>query len=196
MKNGIKKCIVVMVRLTQSTTETIAVQSKKSEGNERVISLKQSKFNIKRNEHKTVEKLPSEDTPSWSGLIAQNRIIDINDIVCARMTGHKPWPARIIRLYCKSNRMYAWVKFFGTFQVGEVYLNQCVPFVSCAELLLHICNGSYPKFNMLTDLSEKRTDFLKTTSKQQQYLQAIRDAEICVGMPESLSMLQFITFIE
>lgn len=121
-------------------------------------------------------------------------MININDIVCARMSGHKPWPARIIRLYSKSSRMYAWVKFFGTFQVGEVYLKQCVPFVSCAELLLQICDKSYPKFKMLTDLSENRADFLRNTSKQQQYLQAIRDAELCVGIPEAISMLQFASF--
>lgn len=72
--------------------------------------------------------------------------IQINDLVCARMTSYKPWPARIVNLYKNSKGMdAAWVEFFGNLQVGEVLAANCIPFFMCNELIISYCKGKQKK---------------------------------------------------
>lgn len=132
----------------------------------------------------------------WKQLATDSdEIIKLNDIVCAKMHTYQPWPARVVNIYYKSNGIKAaWVLFFGTFQVGEVNISQCVPFTSCSELILIYCKGPHKPFEILENLDENREDFIKTLSQKQIYIQAIRDAEIYVNLPFHLSLLNQIKF--
>lgn len=54
-----------------------------------------------------------------------------NDIVCARMSGHRPWPARIKEF--KRNSIF--VKFYGTQEEGIVKKSEIVPYDFCEEMI-------------------------------------------------------------
>lgn len=131
----------------------------------------------------------------WSQLIAGGSKVHINDIVCARMLGFKPWPARVVNIYPKSKGIEAaWVEFFGTFQIGEVLRSNCIPFDSCRDLLLSYCKGKQKGFVPLNTLDENREIFISKLTKKQQFIQAIRDAEIYVKFPIEFSILNKIDF--
>lgn len=113
------------------------------------------------------------------------------------MFSYKPWPARVVNIYLKANNIQAaWVEFFGTFQLGEVFLSNCVLFGSCADLLSSYSEGSQKPFKILNNLNKNRDNFLKQTTKKQQYLQSIRDAELYVGIPNEMSFLNSIVFLD
>lgn len=148
-----------------------------------------------RSSSKALTKVKNKDK-QWKQLTTDsNEIIRLNDIVCAKMHTYQPWPARVVNIYNKSNGIKAaWVLFFGTFQVGEVNISQCVPFNSCFELILNYCEGPNKSFRVLQNLDENREDFIKTLSLKQVFIQAIRDAEIYFNLPFNLSLLKKIKF--
>lgn len=141
------------------------------------------------------EYVPRNSEKIWRQLIANEIEVNINDIVCARMMGFKPWPARVVNVYKKSKGLQAaWVEFFGTFQVGEVLRSNCVPFLLCNSLLMSYCSGEQKRFTLLNNLDDDREDFMKNLTKKQQFIQAIRDAEVFVKLPVELSILNDIKF--
>lgn len=112
----------------------------------------------------------------WKQLTSDsNEIIRVNDIVCAKMHTYQPWPARVVNVYNKYNGIKtAWVLFFGTFQVGEVNISQCVPFDSCFELLSNYCKGPQKSFKILEDLDENRQDFIKILNQKQIFIHSYK----------------------
>lgn len=71
----------------------------------------------------------------WDALKKQctkNKIkIHENDVVCARMSGHRPWPSRVIEF--KRNGVL--LHFYGTNESGTVKKSEIVPLVLCQEMI-------------------------------------------------------------
>lgn len=61
----------------------------------------------------------------------QNVKIKIDDIVFARMAGHRPWPSKLIEF--RRNGVH--VKFFGTNEVGTLKKIEIVPYELCQEMI-------------------------------------------------------------
>lgn len=67
--------------------------------------------------------------------------LKINDIVCARMAGHRPWPGKVMNFDKKGTRIY----FYGTHEEGYVKKAEIVPYElvkSVLEEYLHISCSS------------------------------------------------------
>lgn len=50
--------------------------------------------------------------------------LNVNQIVCARMSGHRPWPARVVSL--EKNGIA--LKFYGTNETGTVKKSEVLPY--------------------------------------------------------------------
>lgn len=57
--------------------------------------------------------------------------IQQNDIVCARMSGHRPWPAKVVEFKRNGVQLH----FFGTNESGTVKKSEIVPWNLCQEMI-------------------------------------------------------------
>lgn len=57
--------------------------------------------------------------------------IKCDQIVCARMSGHRPWPAKL-ESFQKNGIL---LKFFGTHEIGIVKRSEVIPYELCKEML-------------------------------------------------------------
>lgn len=182
---------------TAPKTENIEIKNLKTVYNLRARKERIEVKNIRKkkvNEIRTVCTVKNANK-LWKDLTDLDQRVHINDIVLAKMATFKPWPAKIINIYSKLNNMRAaWVEFLGTFQVGEVNVSQCVPISMCSELLRSYCQGKQKSFEILQRIDIDRNEFLKKLTKQQIYLQAIRDAEVSIELPFELSFLKTVEF--
>lgn len=72
---------------------------------------------------------------AWSDLKKKStKQFNKDDIVCARVRGFRPWPAKIESIVLTSVK----VKFFGCNTHGIVSVSECVPIVECTELILEL----------------------------------------------------------
>lgn len=68
----------------------------------------------------------------WDTIKKQKNIeIKKNAIVCARMAGHRPWPAKVTDF----KRNGVMLKFYGTEEVGLVKKSEIVPINLCQEMI-------------------------------------------------------------
>lgn len=68
----------------------------------------------------------------WDELKKQKRVdLNVNDIVCARMAGHRPWPAKILEF--KKNGVL--LEFNGTHDIGIVKKSEILPIAMCRDVL-------------------------------------------------------------
>lgn len=128
----------------------------------------------------------------WKKLVDNKIDVRIGMIVLAKMTTFWPWPAQILNF----NKKKARVKFFGDLREGSVDRSACIPFYSCDSVI----------FNYLISIPEsKRNEFKNSLFEsldepsrkvaiqcmpiQKLFIQAIRDVEIVLNVPES--MLKF-----
>lgn len=64
--------------------------------------------------------------------IAKNIIqLEINQIVCARMSGHRPWPAKVIAIQKNGIKLF----FFGTNETGIVKKIDVISYEKCGDVL-------------------------------------------------------------
>lgn len=57
--------------------------------------------------------------------------LKIDDIVCARMAGHRPWPAKVISFQRNGVKL----SFFGTHEEGVVKKSEIILYAICKEML-------------------------------------------------------------
>lgn len=68
----------------------------------------------------------------WEALKKQKRDkVQVNDIVCARMAGHRPWPGKV-NSFSKKGTL---IEFFGTHNSGYVKQTEIIPFHLCKDVL-------------------------------------------------------------
>lgn len=71
----------------------------------------------------------------WENLKRQNDIknmkLELDQIVCARMSGHRPWPSKIVAFQKNGIKL----TFFGTHDTGIVKKSEVIPFELCADVL-------------------------------------------------------------
>lgn len=60
-----------------------------------------------------------------------NALVKTSDIVCARMSGHRPWPAKVLEF----KRNGTLLKFYGTGEIGTVKKSEIVPYKFCPEII-------------------------------------------------------------
>lgn len=61
----------------------------------------------------------------------QNKNVSIDDLVSARMAGHRPWPAKIQEF----KRNGTQVKFYGTNETGLVKKSEIIPYKFCQDVI-------------------------------------------------------------
>lgn len=57
--------------------------------------------------------------------------LEIGDLVCARMPGHRPWPSKIIEF----KRNGTFLQFYGTNEFGSVKKSEILPINFCQEII-------------------------------------------------------------
>lgn len=57
--------------------------------------------------------------------------LNVNQIVCARMSGHRPWPARIISF----EKIGTKIIFYGTRELGIVKKSEIIAYEMCKDML-------------------------------------------------------------
>lgn len=71
----------------------------------------------------------------WDNLKKQTEKQKINlkvdQIVCARMSGHRPWPSKIVAFQKNGIKL----KFFGTHDIGVVKKCEVIPYEMCGDVL-------------------------------------------------------------
>lgn len=67
----------------------------------------------------------------WNILKKRPNKIEVGQVVCARMSGYRPWPAKIEQM--KKNGVL--VRFYGTHDKGLVKRSELVPFELCKDVL-------------------------------------------------------------
>lgn len=69
----------------------------------------------------------------WESLkkMQTNLNLKLNQIVCARMSGYRPWPGIVKKI--KKNGID--IKFFGTNNIGPVKCSEILPFDLCGDML-------------------------------------------------------------
>lgn len=89
--------------------------------------------------------------------IQNNISIKLNDVVCARMAGHQPWPSVVEKF--KKNGVE--LKFFGTYEIGTVKKSEIAPLDLCKELVEEYLKISTSGLNSRTLLYH--ASFIKAT---------------------------------
>lgn len=71
----------------------------------------------------------------WENLTkenAKNNVpLKIGQIVCARMSGHRPWPSKIVSFQKNGIKL----TFFGTHKTGTVKKSEVIPYEQCRDVL-------------------------------------------------------------
>lgn len=57
--------------------------------------------------------------------------LKIGDVVCGRMAGHRPWPAKIISFEKNGTQLH----FFGTNETGCVKKSEIIPIEFCSTMI-------------------------------------------------------------
>lgn len=96
-------------------------------------------------------------------------ILEIGLIIMAQMRGYSAWPSRIISI----NKKRAKVFFYGTSNTGGVDVANIVPMEHCAEVI--------------------RLLLIRRTAA---FAKGVREAEIYLGIPDEISVLNVINEIE
>lgn len=123
----------------------------------------------------------------WQKMIGTQPSIKIGMIVLAKMTNFWPWPARIVGFSKKK----AHVKFFGDLKEGVVDKKLCVPFFDCDAIVYHHVQSISIK--QREEYKSKLFDSVDPSLRvhtiiplKHLYLQAIRDVEIVLDIPNSI----------
>lgn len=85
--------------------------------------------------------------------------LSIDQIVCARMSGHRPWPAKISKFQKNGTQLF----FYGTDETGTVKRAEIVPYFSCKDVI-----DEYLKVP-ISDLSSK------TLHYHMKFVKAVRE---------------------
>lgn len=98
----------------------------------------------------------------WDGMKKRylKESLSVDQIVCARMSGHRPWPAKILKFQKNGTQLF----FFGTHDTGLVKRAEIVPFHSCKEVI-----DEYLKVPF-SDLSSKTLDY------HMKFVKAVRES--------------------
>lgn len=88
----------------------------------------------------------------WENLKKQNAKnsiqLKVNQIVCARMSGHRPWPSKIVAIQKNGIKL----TFFGTHDTGIVKKSEVIPYELCNDVLeqylkVPVCDVSNNRIN-------------------------------------------------
>lgn len=133
----------------------------------------------------------------WKNITNRSELLFPTEIVLAKMTGFRPWPARINSVYRVGNVLKCYVLFYGTMQIGSVLRSQCVKIRDCDRYLNSAVNEIKSKFKWSLNyekISEtqdiQRTIAIIKLTQVQKFLLAVRDMERMKGVPYSLSMVR------
>lgn len=89
----------------------------------------------------------------WDELKKRKSVdLKMNDIVCARMSGHRPWPSKILEF--KKNGVS--LRFYGTHDIGLVKKSEILPIEICQDVLgeyMKISTNDLPTKSQLYHLS-------------------------------------------
>lgn len=102
---------------------TVEIQIKKSKSVQQLVACSQAALYTSRAAR--LWELLKKENPH------RNHPIKIDDIVCARMAGHRPWPAQITSF----PRNGVQLKFFGTHDIGCVKKLEIIPYKFCQHVL-------------------------------------------------------------
>lgn len=64
-------------------------------------------------------------------VLTQKIQIKVNDIVCGRMAGHRPWPSKVVEFKRNGTQLH----FFGSHDIGLVKKIEIVPIELCKEMI-------------------------------------------------------------
>lgn len=171
-KNKLKDCIVRIRRLTEADifAATNSASTSVDNDNEKHYSLRQKKAKpeTKTIEHKPkpslalVKSVSSSYNSLWNMAKKNRSLPQANTIVLAKMKSFSPWPSKLVSI----NGVKAFVYFFGTNNHGTVLFKEVVPFNETSSVIR-----------------------ILATMKIQHFKKAIREAEIFIGIPSELSIL-------
>lgn len=91
--------------------------------------------------------------------------LNANQIVCARMSGHRPWPARVVSF--EKNGIS--LKFYGTNETGIVKKGEVLPYDICKDMLdeflkvpiENLCNRTF-NYHMLFVKAAREVSCIKS----------------------------------
>lgn len=96
----------------------------------------------------------------WDAIKKKKNIaIEKNDVVCARMAGHRPWPSKVTDF--KRNGVI--LKFYGTHEIGLVKKSEIVPINLCQEMISEYLK--IPTNNVSTKTLLYHMSFIKATKE-------------------------------
>lgn len=161
---NIMNCVVNLDRLTQSEISRLTKTEVKLD----------KKYNFRKRE--TVPKIEPKPKKSLNQIVAMSQAalhtskairmwdiskkvfakskvdLSVGQVVCGRMSGHRPWPAKI-ESFEKNGVM---LKFYGTNEKGIVKKAEIIPCESCKEILeqyLKVPNCNIPPKTLMYHLS-------------------------------------------
>lgn len=97
----------------------------------------------------------------WENIKKQHTkdILTVSQLVCARMSGHRPWPAKILKFQKNGIQL----KFYGTNETGTVKRAEVVAYFPCKDVV-----DEYLKVPM-SDLSSRTLDY------HMKYIKAVKE---------------------
>lgn len=154
VSHGVKSCHVQLTNLSAATIKRMIgdIENGTTDDVTRNVANNQSRNLRPRPPPKIIEKAPrkplnqivalsqaalctSKAIRIWDSLKKDQKMNDFklkeNDIVCARMTGHRPWPAKVEAF----NRNGVLLMFYGTNEKGTVKRAEVIPFSLCKLML-------------------------------------------------------------
>lgn len=95
----------------------------------------------------------------WEKLKKQisNVTLNIDDLVCARMSGHRPWPAKIIEFKRNGTLLF----FLGTNEKGTVKRNEIIPYEFCKHIIMEYLK--VPTHGLCSKTQMYHLSYLKAT---------------------------------
>lgn len=86
-----------------------------------------------------------------------NAPLHVNALVCARMAGHRPWPAIIVEI--KKNGTL--LRFYGSHNVGIVKKSEIIPYEFCKDIIAQYLK--IPTHNLCPKTQLYHSSFIKAT---------------------------------
>lgn len=149
------KCIVRLNRLRQTDIANLIKTEMKSP----------KKYELRKRETAKVDKIETKPKKKLNQIVAMSQValhtskairmwdilkknfaktkgnLNVGQIVCGRMSGHRPWPAKVESF----ERNGVMLKFYGTNENGTVKKAEIIPYEQCKEILdqflrVPICN--------------------------------------------------------
>lgn len=181
----------IVIKIHRLTKSEIEKEIKKS-----VASGSKQKAKFVKNTLKVANK-KKLSTPNeiWNNLINHEYILGPGIFVLAKMNEYRPWPARINSIYKVGDAVKCYVSFYGTFQIGSVLRNQCVPFHVAYDFLFESVKEIKSKFKWELDYErisqtqdEERAKALVKLTQAQKFLVSVRDMERIQKIPYEISL--------